>query len=119
MPLVSVVMSVYNGEKFVAETIESVLNQTYSNIEVIIVDDCSKDGSRQIIEKYQKKDWRVRTILMDRNSNVCVACNRAFANATGKYVAVIGHDDIWGADKSEKQITFLEEHPDVGICLSG
>ena len=55
MPLVSVVMSVYNGEKFVAETIESVLNQTYSNIEVIIVDDCSKDGSRQIIEKYQKK----------------------------------------------------------------
>lgn len=118
MPLVSVVMSVYNGEKFVAETIESVLNQTYSNIEVIIVDDCSKDGSRQIIEKYQKKDRRVRTILMDRNSNVCVACNRAFANATGKYVAVIGHDDIWGADKIEKQITFLEEHPDVGICFT-
>lgn len=55
---------------------------------------------------------------MDRNSNVCVACNRAFANATGKYVAVIGHDDIWGADKIEKQITFLEEHPDVGICFT-
>lgn len=55
---------------------------------------------------------------MDQNSNVCVACNRAFANATGKYVAVIGHDDIWGADKIEKQITFLEEHPDVGICFT-
>jgi len=103
MPLVSVVMSVYNGEKFVAETIESVLNQTYSNIEVIIVDDCSKDGSRQIIEKYQKKDRRVRTILMDRNSNVCVACNRAFANATGKYVAVIGHDDIWERIRSRSR----------------
>ena len=118
MPLVSVVMSVYNGEKFVAETIESVLNQTYSNIEVIIVDDCSKDGSRQIIEKYQKKDRRVRTILMDQNSNVCVAGNQAFANANGKYVAVIGHDDIWREDKIEKQITFLEEHPDVGICFT-
>lgn len=117
-PLVSVCVPVYNAGDFLQETLESVLNQTYSNIEVIIVDDCSKDGSRQIIEKYQKKDRRVRTILMDQNSNVCVAGNQAFANANGKYVAVIGHDDIWREDKIEKQITFLEEHPDVGICFT-
>lgn len=117
-PLVSVCVPVYNAGDFLQETLESVLNQTYTNIEVIIVDDCSKDGSRQIIEKYQKKDRRVRTILMDQNSNVCVAGNQAFANANGKYVAVIGHDDIWREDKIEKQITFLEEHPDVGICFT-
>ena len=76
------------------------------------------DDMDAVTEHFQKKDGRIQTILLDRNSNVCVAGNRAFANAKGKYLAVIGYDDIWKADKLEKQIAFLEEHPDVGTCFT-
>lgn len=117
-PLVSVCVLVYNGAAFVHETIESVLKQTYSNIEFLIVDDCSTDNSREIIEAYHKKDERIKTIFLEKNSNVCTAGNCAFEKARGKYIAIIGHDDVWKPDKLEKQVAFLEEHPDVGACFT-
>lgn len=115
-PLISVIVPVYNGEGFVRETIESVLSQTYDNFEFIIVDDCSTDKSREIINSYN--DNRIKTIFPDKNGNICVASNLAFKAATGKYIALIGHDDIWLNHKLEVQVKFMEENPDITGCFS-
>lgn len=115
-PLVSVILPVYNGADFVGETIESILNQTYKNIELIIVDDASVDQSRKVIGSY--KDSRIKTIFCKKNRNVVNSGNIGFEEAKGKYIALIGHDDLWKADKLEKQIAFLEEHPSYSVCFS-
>lgn len=115
-PLVSVIIPVYNGENVIEKTIDSVLNQTYHNIEVIIVDDASTDSSRDKISKYN--DPRIKTIFLETNHHICYSGNIGFENASGKYVAIIGHDDCWRADKLEKQISFLEEHPSYGLVLT-
>lgn len=117
-PLVSVCVPVYNAGDFLQETLESVLNQTYTNIEFLVVDDCSTDNSRDVITSWQKKDNRVKPVFMERNSNVCAAGNAGFERAKGTYVAIIGHDDVWRPDKLEKQVAFLEEHPDTGACFT-
>lgn len=115
-PLVSVVVPVYNGEKFIKRTIDSILNQTYENLEVIVVDDCSTDMSRRIIESYQ--DSRIKKIFLESNRNICNSGNVGFENASGKYIALIGHDDIWLPEKLEKQVHFLEEHPKYAVCFT-
>lgn len=117
-PLVSVCVAVYNAGGFLQETLESVLNQTYTNIEFLVVDDCSTDNSRDVITSWQKKDNRVKPVFMESNSNVCAAVNAGFERAKGTYVAIIGHDDVWRPDKLEKQVAFLEEHPDTGACFT-
>ncbi len=115
-PLVSVIIAVYNGENFVGETITSVLNQTYQNMEIIILDDASTDQSRDVILSF--KDSRIRTIFCDKNHNICYTGNIGFREAKGKYIALIGHDDLWAPDKLEKQVTFLEEHPAYSGCFT-
>lgn len=115
-PLVSVILCVYNGEQFVAKTIESVLNQTYQNMEIIIVDDASTDMSRQIIDEFH--DERIRRIWLEKNTHVCYACNTGLAKATGKYIAFIGHDDVWENNKIKKQVYFMEKHPDYVASIS-
>lgn len=115
-PLVSVCVPVYNGASFVRETIDSILKQTYQNLELLVVDDCSSDESREIIKSY--KDSRVKPIFMEESGNVCRASNIAFSKAAGKYIALIGHDDIWKEDKLEKQVAFMEEHPSMGACFT-
>ena len=115
-PLVSVVVSVYNAEKVLDATLKSVLNQTYRNIEIIVVDDASTDSSRERILAY--KDTRIKPIFLEKNRHVCYAGNVGFQNAAGKYIALIGHDDMWRADKLEKQVSFLEEHPSYGVCFT-
>lgn len=117
-PLVSVCVPVYNAGEFLQETLESVLNQTYKNIEFLVVDDSSTDNSREVITSWQKKDSRVKPIFLKKNLNVCNAGNTAFGRTKGKYVAIIGHDDVWRPEKLEKQIAFLEEHPDIGACFT-
>ncbi len=116
MPLVSVVVAVYNGETVIGETLESILQQTYQNIEVIVIDDASTDNSKKIIESYE--DSRIKTIFLEKNHNICYAGNIGFQQATGKYIAVAGHDDVWKQDKLEKQISFLEEHPSYSVCFT-
>lgn len=115
-PLVSVIVPVYNGESFIKETINSILNQTYKNLEIIIIDDCSSDASRDIIDSYD--DERIRKIYLKKNRNVCYSGNVGFREATGKYVALIGHDDIWKPEKIKKQVSFLEEHPQCSVCFT-
>lgn len=115
-PLVSVVVPVYNAGELLKSTIDSILNQTYENLELIMVDDASTDNSRELISSYQ--DSRIRRIFLEQNGNVCNASNQGFAQAKGTYLALIGHDDIWMPDKLEKQIYFLEKHPEFDVCFT-
>lgn len=115
-PLVSVIVPVYNGQDFVGKTIDSILNQTYQNLELIIIDDASKDKSKEVINSFA--DSRIKTVFQEENHNVCYSGNVGFQLAKGKYVALIGHDDIWKMDKLRKQISFLEEHPVYDVCFT-
>lgn len=115
-PLVSVIIPVHNAEDVIENTLDSVLNQSYQNMEVIIVDDASTDSSREKIEAYE--DSRLKKIFLETNHHVCYSGNIGFENATGKYIALIGHDDCWRADKLEKQISFLEERPSYGLTFT-
>lgn len=108
--LVSVVMPLYNAEKTIAETIESVLDQTYTNWELNIVDDCSTDGSAEIVKKYEQKDSRIKYYRLEKNSGAAVARNTSMEKANGKYLAFLDSDDLWHKDKLEKQIQFMKEH---------
>ena len=104
--LVSIVMPSYNAEKFVSETIESVLRQTYTNWELIIVDDCSKDNTAEVVANFQ--DARIRFMRNEKNSGAAVSRNRALREAKGKWIAFLDSDDLWEPEKLEKQIAFME-----------
>lgn len=116
IPKVSVIMPVYNGERFLREAIESVLEQTYENIQFIIVDDQSTDNSRSIIRSYA--DERIKTVFREKNGNVCLASNEAFSMIDGKYCALIGHDDVWRPDKIQKQVSYMEKNEECGVCFT-
>lgn len=105
--LVSIVMPSYNTAKFIAETIDSVMAQTYTNWELIIVDDCSTDHTDEMVAKYT--DPRIRYLKNEKNSGAAVSRNRALREATGRWIAFLDSDDLWYADKLEKQIRFMEE----------
>lgn len=113
-PMISVVMSVYNGEKYLTEAIESILNQTYRNFEFIIINDGSTDKSLEIIEKYKKQDKRI--VLMSReNRGLVDSLNEGFLLAQGKYIARMDADDISLPLRLEKQFDFMESNPEIGI----
>ena len=107
--LVSVIMPNYNGEKFLAETIESVLAQTYSNWELLITDDCSTDGSVALIRSFAEKDPRIKLFVQDENRGAAEARNRSLREANGKWIAFLDSDDLWLPEKLERQIAFMEE----------
>lgn len=117
-PLVTVLVSVYNGVEFIEDTLRSIIDQSYRNMQIIVIDDCSNDNSRDIIERIAQTDQRIETIYMKQNSNVCMAINTGYEKAKGKYVAVIGHDDIWKQDKIEKQVQFMEMYPEYAACFT-
>lgn len=107
-PLVSIITPLYNSEKFIEETIKSVLNQTYNNWEMLIVDDCSTDSGVEIVEKYQKKDNRIKLLKNNMNVGVSKTRNKAINLSKGKYIAFLDSDDLWRKNKLEKQIGFME-----------
>lgn len=107
--LVSIIMPSYNTAKFISETIESVLAQTYSNWELIIVDDCSTDDTDAVACPYLADD-RIRYIKNEKNSGAAVSRNRALREAKGKWVAFLDSDDLWLPEKLEKQIEFMEKN---------
>jgi glycosyltransferase involved in cell wall biosynthesis len=109
-------MAVYNGSPFLSETIESVLAQTYKNIEFLIINDASTDNSKQIITSY--KDRRIRLINNLSNIGQTRSLNRGTKLAKGKYVARLDSDDMCLPHRIEKQVIFLEATPSVGICGS-
>jgi glycosyltransferase involved in cell wall biosynthesis len=113
MPLVSVVMTSYNHEKFISDAIESVLGQDFDDLELIIVDDASTDTSRQIIQKYAIEDCRVRVILHETNCGIAKTMNDGIAAAKGKFLAENASDDVWMKDKLSKQLAVLESDEDL------
>lgn len=116
--LVSIITPSYKSEKFISETIESALSQTYENWEMLIVDDCSPDNSNEIIENYCKKDNRIKLIKLEKNIGPSRARNEAIRQARGGYIAFLDSDDIWLPSKLEKQIKFMQENGLTVTCCS-
>jgi glycosyltransferase involved in cell wall biosynthesis len=114
MVLVSVLMSAYNSEAYLAEAIESVLNQTFTDFEFIIIDDGSKDSTLSIIQKYQAKDAR---IVVDSHENMGLgnSLNRAIKTAKGAWIARMDADDIMLPNRLEEQVKYLQAHPTVDV----
>ncbi|MBL1242592.1 MAG: glycosyltransferase family 2 protein [OCS116 cluster bacterium] len=108
--LVSIITPSYNCQKFVADTIDSVLAQAYENWEMIIVDDASTDDSIAVIEKYAEQDGRIKLIKLAKNGGAAMARNKALEHATGRYIAFLDSDDIWHKDKLALQIEFMSAH---------
>lgn len=107
--LVSIIMPSYNTARFIAETISSVLAQTYENWELIIVDDCSTDNTDEVVGELLS-DTRIRYIKNEHNSGAAVTRNRALREAKGKWIAFLDSDDLWEPKKLQKQISFMREN---------
>lgn len=115
-PLVSVVMSAYNHENYVAETIESVLNQTYENVEFLVVDDASTDKTADVIRKYEDK---IEDVTYLEENTYAYYLLELINKAKGEYIALINSDDIWMPEKLEKQIAYLTNHKECMACFTG
>lgn len=107
--LVSIITPAYNCSETIAETIESVISQTYENWEMIIVNDCSTDDTENIVKTYIEKEPRIRLINLDKNSGSYIARNTAIDNSLGRYLALLDADDLWKPNKLELQIKFMQE----------
>lgn len=116
MPKVSVIMPAYNAEKYIAEAIDSILGQTFTDLEFIILNDCSADSTEKIILSYA--DDRIVYIKNEKNMGVAATLNRGIAIATGEYIARMDADDISLPERFEKQVAFLDSHPDVAVLGS-
>ncbi|EHJ02070.1 glycosyl transferase family 2 [Clostridium sp. DL-VIII] len=112
-PMVTVLMSVYNGEKFLKEAIESILDQTFTGFEFLIINDGSTDNSVKIIESY--KDPRIRLINNEKNLKLIASLNKGISLARGKYIARMDCDDVSMPERLEKEVEFLESSPDYGL----
>lgn len=108
MKLVSIIMPAYNCEKYIAEAIRSVLAQTYSNWELLIVDDCSTDDTEAIVASFEDK--RIHYQRNAQNKGAALTRNEALKIAQGKYIAFLDADDLWAPEKLEKQIAFMEKN---------
>jgi glycosyltransferase involved in cell wall biosynthesis len=115
-PVVSVVLPVFNAEAYVGAAVESILDQTHRDLELIVVDDGSVDGSGQILREYEAADPRVR-VHRQENQGQGTALNEGFRRAAGTYVAVMDADDVAFPDRLERQVALLEENP--GVLLVG
>ena len=115
--LVSVIMPNYNCGRFIAKSIEAVLSQTYADWELLIVDDCSTDGSYEIAVNYAEKAGRIKILRNEQNSGAALSRNKALDVAKGSYIAFLDSDDLWEKDKLEKQIAFMQEN-NCDFCYS-
>jgi len=112
--LVSIITPSYNSLCYIDEAINSVFEQTYTNWELVIIDDCSNDGSYDVICAYARKDSRIKVFRMDVNSGPAVCRNKAMQIAQGQYVAILDSDDIWMPGKLDKQLSlFAQSKPAV------
>lgn len=107
--LISVIIPVYNCEKHIGKAIDSILGQTYGNFEIVLVDDCSKDDSAEIIKKYSAAHNNVIYHKQETNQGAAVARNTALELAKGRYVAFLDSDDVWLPEKTEKQMRLMED----------
>ena len=116
--LVSVIMPTYNCAKYIAESIDSVVQQTVDNWELQIVDDCSTDNTEEIVQPYLQKYTNIHYYRLPKNSGPAVARTEAIRRSKGKYCAFLDSDDLWTPDKLERQITFMEENNYLFSCAA-
>ena len=114
-PDISVIMSVYNGETYLIEAIQSVINQTFKNWELIIINDCSTDSTAEILADFSQKDERIKVHTNEVNLKLPASLNKAISLCCGKYIARMDADDICLPDRLEKQYKFMEENSDVAL----
>ena len=116
--LISIIMPTYNCAKFIEETIKSIQAQTYNSWELIIVDDCSTDNTKEIVERYIKSDTRIKYNCLEKNSGAAVARTTAMNLANGEYMAFCDSDDIWTNNKLEKQLAFMKKNNYYFTCTA-
>lgn len=114
-PTVSFLMSVYNGEAFLAGTLDSIMAQTYKNWECVVIDDCSTDRTPDILARYARADGRIRVYRNGRNLRLARSLNRGLELARGTYIARIDADDMCFPARLERQVAFMEENPEVAV----
>jgi len=119
MPLVSVIMSSYNYERYISRAIESVLSQTFADFELLIIDDGSRDSSRDIIQRYSRQDSRIRYIFHGSNTGIAKVYNEGIQASKGKFIAFIDSDDLWARDKLQKQIDILKDDENLVVWSEG
>ena len=115
MPKISVIMSVYNGETYLEEAIESVINQTFKDWELIVINDCSTDLTEKILSGFASKDKRIKVYTNEANLKLPASLNKAISVCSGKYIARMDADDICLPERLEKQYIFMESHGDVAL----
>lgn len=115
-PLVSVIISTYNEEKYILESLESILSQSYTNLEIIIVDDASTDNTVNLIR--EKKSSKIQLYVNESNKKLAHNLNFAMGIAKGKYIARMDADDIAGKDRIYEQVEYMEKHPDIDVLAS-
>jgi glycosyltransferase involved in cell wall biosynthesis len=113
MPRVTVVMPTYNGRRFLRPAIESILGQSFSDFELLLIDDSSTDDTRAIVHSY--RDSRLRFVENDTNRGVVYTRNRGLGLARGMYVSPVDHDDVAHRERLERQVAFLDSHPNVAM----
>lgn len=117
-PLVSVVIPVHNGEKYIKEALESCINQTYSTLEIIVVDDESTDTTLDILKEYEKKDNRIKAISVSKQNGLGNVINIGIRQSKGEYIARMDADDVMYPTRLEKQTEYLENNPDC-VAVGG
>jgi glycosyltransferase involved in cell wall biosynthesis len=115
-PMVSIIIPSYNHEKYIEKCILSILNQTFQDFEIVIIDDCSTDNSANVIRTFC--DERIIFEILNRNSGMNVAVEKCMQKCTGKYIAFISSDDMWKSTKLEKQVDFLEKNKAYDAVLT-
>ena len=114
--MISIIVPVYNAGRFIRETIECVLSQSFTDFELLLVDDCSKDNSEEIIKSFS--DDRIRYIKQPENKGAWAARNRGLEEAKGRYIAFLDSDDLWEQDKLKKEFEFMQKE-DAGFVFTG
>ncbi|MCX6752830.1 MAG: glycosyltransferase family 2 protein [Candidatus Nomurabacteria bacterium] len=118
MAKISIIIPTYNSSKFIRNTIQSVLEQTYTDWELLIIDDCSKDETEEIIKEYKKKEPKIKFYKTDNNSGgPALSKNIGIKNSNGSYIAFLDHDDEWHKEKLEKQIKLFENSKDKNLGI--
>lgn len=117
-PLASVVIPVHNGERYIKEALESCLNQTYDNFEILIVDDKSEDGTLGILKEFESRDGRVKVFAVEKQDGLGNVINIGIRASKGKYIVRMDADDVMCSDRIEKQVKYLEENPEC-VAIGG
>lgn len=116
-PKVSVIMPAYNAEKYIEQSIRSAMNQTYENLEIIVIDDCSQDNTAEVVERLAREDSRIKLVRNEKNMGAARSRNRGMDLCEGEYVALLDCDDLWYPHKLELQLALAnKENADIVYC---